>query len=328
MSAAQARIAFIRTYGLGSAGAPGIVPRVGSSEGVGPGFDCTRATTPLTYLICGDAELSRLDLRFNQVYWALFQQIGPAAQPQLKEEDIKFIDQVQDQCGLPKEGAFNAELSRSRNCVKDTYSRKRVEWLSRLVGEEHEEALRPPEEHLALQQGLQQLGFLSPGPVDGLYARATRAAIVAWQTARGRAVTGLLSDADARALVREFSAGSQAVAQGPQQSPTGVSGGRTGPESTPPPRMASREEPKPPMAEPKTEVVGSGSAFAINKNGDFLTNYHFVKSCVSVRLRNAGLRREASVIANDERNDLAVVRAQISGLPILHFRDGKVHSPG
>ena len=121
-SAAQARIAFIRTYGLGSAGAPVIVPRAGSSERVGPGFDCTRATTPLTYLICGDAELSRLDLRFNQVYWALFQQIGPAAQPQLKEEDIEFIDQVQDQCGLPKDGALNAELSRLRDCVKDTYS--------------------------------------------------------------------------------------------------------------------------------------------------------------------------------------------------------------
>ena len=326
-SAAQARIAFIRTYGLGSAGAPVIVPRAGSSERVGPGFDCTRATTPLTYLICGDAELSRLDLRFNQVYWALFQQIGPAAQPQLKEEDIEFIDQVQDQCGLPKDGALNAELSRLRDCVKDTYSRKRAEWLSRLVGEAREEALRAPEEHLALQQGLQQLGFLSPGPVDGLYARGTRAAIVAWQTTRGRAVTGLLSDADARALVREFSAGSQAVAQGPQQSQTGVSGGGTGPGPTPPPRMASREEPKPPTAEPKPEVAGSGSAFAINKNGDFLTNYHVVKSCVSVRLKNAGLRREASVIANDERNDLAVVRVQISDLPILHFRDGKYIRP-
>ena len=81
------------------------------------------------------------------------------------------------------------------------------------------------------------------------------------------------------------------------------------------------------MAEPKAEVAGSGSAFRKNKNGDLLTNYHVVKSCVSVRLRNAGLRREASVIANDERNDLSVVRAQISGLPILHFRDGKYIRP-
>jgi uncharacterized protein len=45
---------------------------------------------PLTFLICGDADLSRLDLRFNQVYWALFQQIGSPAQAQLKEGDIEF----------------------------------------------------------------------------------------------------------------------------------------------------------------------------------------------------------------------------------------------
>ena len=322
-SAAQARIAYIRGYGLTTAGSPAIVPRAGSPERVGPGFDCAKASTPLTFLICGDAELSRLDLRFNQVYWALFQQIGPAGQPELKEDDIEFIDQVQDQCGLPKAGALTAELSRSRDCVKDAYTRKRAEWLSRLVGEAREEALHSPEDHLALQQALQQLGFLSPGPIDGLYARGTRAAIVGWQTTRGRAVTAFLGDADAGALVREISAGSQAVAQGPQQSQTGISGGGRGPEPTLPPRVAAREEPRPPMAEPKTEVAASGTAFAINKSGDFLTNYHVIKSCASVRLRTAGLRRDASVVANDERNDLAVVRAQISGLPILHFRDGK-----
>lgn len=134
-SAAQARIAYLRAYGLGTADAAVIAPRAASPERIGPGFDCTKAATPLTFLICGDAELSRLDLRFNQVYWALFQQIGSSAQPQLKEEDIEFIDQVQDQCGLPKAGTFTAELSRSRDCIKDAYGRKRAEWLSRLVGE-------------------------------------------------------------------------------------------------------------------------------------------------------------------------------------------------
>jgi S1-C subfamily serine protease/uncharacterized protein len=324
-SAAQARIAYIRAYGLAAAGTPAMVPRAGSPKRVGPGFDCTKATTPLAFLICGDVELSRLDLRFGQAYWALFQQIGPAAQPQLKEEDIGFIEQVQERCGLPKSGAFTAELSGSRDCVKEAYGSKRAEWISHLVGEAREEALRSPEEHLALQQTLQRLGFLPPGPADGVYARSTRAAIVAWQTTHGRTVTGLLGDIDARALAREISAGSQVIAQSPQ---TGVSGGGGAPEPrAPQARLASREEPKPSVPGPKAEIAGTGTAFAISKTSDFLTNYHVVKGCASVRLRKAELRRDGLVIANDERNDLAVVRAQISSVPLLHFRDGKPIRP-
>jgi S1-C subfamily serine protease/uncharacterized protein len=324
-SAAQARIAYIRAYGLATAGSPAIVPRAGSVERIGPSFDCSKANNPLTFLICDDAELTRLDFRFNQAYWALFQQIGPTAQPQLKEEDIEFIDQVQEKCGLPKSGVLTAELLRSRDCVKDAYDRKRAGWLARLTSEAREEALRPPEEHLVLQQALQQLGFLSPGPVDGVYARGTRAAIVAWQSARGRAVTGLLGDIDARAIAREISAGSQVIAQALQ---TGFSGGSAAPEArAAQPRVASREEPKPSVPEPNAEIAGTGTAFAISKTGDFLTNYHVVKGCASVRLRNAGLRRDGVVIANDERNDLAVLRAQISGVPLLHFREGKPIRP-
>jgi S1-C subfamily serine protease len=244
----------------------------------------------------------------------------------LKEDDIGFIDQVREQCGLPLSGLLTSDLLRSRDCVKDAYSRKRVEWLSRLTGEAREEALRPLEEHLALQQALQQLGFLSAGLVDGVYARGTRGAIAAWQSARGRAVTGFLGDADARALVREISAGSQTVAQGPQQSQNGFSGAGKAPEPGPP-QLASREEPKSSVAEPKAQIAGTGTAFAISKTGDFLTNYHVVKGCASVRLGNAGVRTDGLVIANDERNDLAVVRAQISGVPLLHFREGKPIRP-
>jgi uncharacterized protein len=137
-SAAQARTAYIRAYGLASSGSPVTALRAGPPERIGPGFDCTKANTPLTFLICGDAELSRLDLRFNQVYWALFQQVAPAAQSQLKEDDIEFISQVQGQCGLPQSGALTADFATSRDCVKEAYGKKRAQWLSRLVGEARE----------------------------------------------------------------------------------------------------------------------------------------------------------------------------------------------
>jgi hypothetical protein len=89
-------------------------------------------------------------------------------------------------------------------------------WLARLTGPAHEEAVRPPEEHVALQQALQELGFVPPGPIDGVYGRATRSAILAWQSARGRVVIGFLGDADALALEREISRGSGTI-RGPQQ---------------------------------------------------------------------------------------------------------------
>ena len=71
--AAEARIAFIRGYGL----APGTLAPV--TQQIGPGFDCSKAVRPLALLICADADLSRVDLLYNQAYWALLQQLDPSA---------------------------------------------------------------------------------------------------------------------------------------------------------------------------------------------------------------------------------------------------------
>jgi peptidoglycan hydrolase-like protein with peptidoglycan-binding domain len=58
-----------------------------------------------------------------------------------------------------------------------------------------------------LQQNLQALGFLPKDmPINGAYGQVTRTAIIAWQTARGRAATGLIGDDDARALGGEIAA--------------------------------------------------------------------------------------------------------------------------
>jgi clan AA aspartic protease (TIGR02281 family) len=91
----------------------------------------------------------------------------------------------------------------SRNCVENAYQKMRAMWLSQLTGPAREEADRVPEEHLKLQQDLQQLGLLPAGPADGIYAQETRSAILAWQNSRGRPVTGFLSNADASTLKQE-----------------------------------------------------------------------------------------------------------------------------
>jgi uncharacterized protein/predicted aspartyl protease len=206
--AGLARIAYLRAYGTapGGVGASALSPAPSGRPRVGPSFDCGTAASPLTLLICSNPQMSRLDLSFNQAYWALYQQVGPTGQPALREQDIAFIDQVEAQCGLPQSGPLTMEERHSLPCVEAAYENMRNGWLARLQGPAREEAGRRPEEHIRLQEDLQQLGFLPAGAVDGVYGRDTRSAIVAWQNARGRAVTGFLDDADARAIDHEATA--------------------------------------------------------------------------------------------------------------------------
>jgi S1-C subfamily serine protease/uncharacterized protein len=317
--AAVARLTYLRGYGVaaGSAPAPPSTRAV-SRDRIGPSFDCSTVGYPLALMICADGDLSRLDLRFGQAYWALFQQLGPAGQPQLKEQDLAFFDQVQGQCYVPRSGPLTAEAWRSRDCVRDAYEKMREAWLARLSGPAYEEAVRSPEKHVALQRALQETGFLPPGPVDGAYGHVTRGAIVAWQTTRSREVTGFLGNLDALALEGEIS--TRSVAQGPQKPQTEPSGERQG-TSEPPSRIALGEEPKPPVPEPKP--AAAGTAFAINRTGEFLTNYHVVKGCLVVRLGVAGVQQDGTVVFTDERNDLALVRTRVTGVEPLRFREGK-----
>jgi uncharacterized protein/predicted aspartyl protease len=197
--AAEARIAFIRGYGLP---APGTLPAI--PKRVGPGFDCSKAVRPLALIICADPDLAEVDFRFNQAYWALFQQLNGPARHGLLQEDAAFIDAVQEQCRVPRSGGLAAQEWQTKLCIRGSYEGQRIRWLFRLSDPAYEEATRPAERHLALQGSLQSFGFLAGASVtDGVYGEQTRNAIIAWQTARGRAPTGLLGDDDARALERD-----------------------------------------------------------------------------------------------------------------------------
>ena len=66
---------------------------------------------------------------------------------------------------------------------------------------------------ILVQQGLAALGY-SPGPADGLFGGATRAAVRQWQRAKGEPVTGYLTRAQANALI---AAGRDALAAADQQ---------------------------------------------------------------------------------------------------------------
>jgi len=201
--AAEARITFVRSYGLTTPGTP-----ASAASRIGPGYDCNRVVRPLALMICADPDLSRMDLRYNQAFWALLQQLDPSARQGLRQEEEAFIDAVQDQCGMPRSGGLTPQVWQARDCIRGAYGGQRNRWLSRLSGAAYEEATRPAERHLALQRNLETLGFLSrDAAIDGAYTGETRNAIIAWQTQRGRIATGLLGDLDARAVEGEATAG-------------------------------------------------------------------------------------------------------------------------
>ena len=206
--AARARLDVLRKYqasfDLTSAPSPQpIVVTPAASGRIGPSFDCTAVRQPMALMLCSDPQLSVTDLRFGQAYFALLQSLDRQGQLLLKEEDQEFILEVQEECNVPQSGSLTPQVWQRRDCVKSQYERQTTLWVERTTGAAHQEAMRSPQRHIALQKSLQQLGFLTNIPVSGVYAGGTRAAIAAWQTARGRASTGLLGDDDARALDAE-----------------------------------------------------------------------------------------------------------------------------
>jgi Putative peptidoglycan binding domain len=174
---------------------------------IGPSFDCRKAQQqPLAQMLCADPELSRTDLRFAQSYFALLQQVGDAGKGELKQQELQFLEAVQQQCGIPRSGAVVPQSEASRNCVKNAYEKQRSIWVSRLTSLSLEEANRPIERHIALQRSLQQLGLLlADAIIDGVYGTGTRQGISQWQRSQSRNVTGVLGDADAQALENQVS---------------------------------------------------------------------------------------------------------------------------
>jgi hypothetical protein len=157
---------------------------------LGPSFPCPSPRDPLAQLICSSPELSEGDLKFVQAYRALRYQLDPAGQKALRQEAVGFDSAVRQRCGIGKPDSGQATDPAAIPCVLHAYQNQRGLWASRLSGVAAEEAARPLPEHIALQAGLQKLGFLpASASVGGVYGDSTRTAIRAWQTPRPRAAS-------------------------------------------------------------------------------------------------------------------------------------------
>jgi hypothetical protein len=65
--------------------------------------------------------------------------------------------------------------------------------------------------------------------------------------------------------------------------------------------------------------ISVGSGVVIGAHGEVLTNAHVVKDCTKITVRGSS----ASIIARDEKNDLAAVRSDLPSSPVAIFRDGR-----
>jgi hypothetical protein len=64
--------------------------------------------------------------------------------------------------------------------------------------------------------------------------------------------------------------------------------------------------------------ISAGSGVVIGTHGEVLTNAHVVENCAQITVRSSS----ASVIARDEKNDLAVVHSSLPASPVAVFREG------
>ncbi len=71
-----------------------------------------------------------------------------------------------------------------------------------------------------------------------------------------------------------------------------------------------------------TPQISTGTGFFINSS-IVLTNHHVIKECKNIELIHKGYSAKASIIADDSRNDLAILKASKENTNSLRFRAGK-----
>lgn len=74
---------------------------------------------------------------------------------------------------------------------------------------------------------------------------------------------------------------------------------------------------------PNIQQVGAGSGFFVSSDGLILTNRHVVADTTATYsiVTNDGKTYDAKVLTRDSRNDLALIKVEISNAPVLPFAD-------
>jgi hypothetical protein len=139
-----------------------------------PQLRLRKGQTPPQTFVCSDAALSRADLEMAQPYCVLRQLVGRDGWDDLLHEAVGFQNQTAYDCRITDAGELPPVQTTLKTCLLAAYQAQRQVWLRRLWGRGLEEALRPIEQHIALQARLQALGYLPSTARESATGRTAR----------------------------------------------------------------------------------------------------------------------------------------------------------
>jgi serine protease Do len=88
-------------------------------------------------------------------------------------------------------------------------------------------------------------------------------------------------------------------------------------------------QPGMPQPEPRQRGVSQGTGFVISKDGYVLTNHHVIEGASEVLVRLTDRRElKAKVVGSDPASDIAVLKVEATGLPVLTLGDSRDIKPG
>ena len=87
------------------------------------------------------------------------------------------------------------------------------------------------------------------------------------------------------------------------------------------PVVTAPQAPRSPSAAPPAGGQSFGTGFFVSPQGHALTNNHVTQTCKSIVALLDGRTHPAQLVRRDERNDLAMIRVQVTGsVPFVRFR--------
>ena len=176
---------------------------VAYSQTYRPDFDCNKVNTgdSIAVMLCNNSQAAKHELEFDQVYYALRQNVGKNNWKALKQAAISD-DDIFKECITSNNDSNGTPIADSECYIKDI-DNITSKYKSHLSGVDLEESSRSIDEHIRLQQILINSGFLPGTLADGVYGEGTRTAIETWQRVNHRPVSGFISNDDAALLLNE-----------------------------------------------------------------------------------------------------------------------------
>ena len=177
-------------------------PNIAWAQEYKPDFNCSvdHSKDSIATMLCQDSDAAKHELIFDQTYYALRQLVGPSGWKALKQEVIADDDALKE-CVSPFVDE-RVPLEADPECYSKKMDKITEKYKSRLSGSALEEASRPIDEHIALQQKLINLGYFPDESIaDGVYGESTRKAIGEWKSSSGLPqADDFISNSDASAL--------------------------------------------------------------------------------------------------------------------------------